>query len=84
MSVPEQVVVLLALTSGLFDRVPIDHTQEAEAVLLKSSTELSAEILKRLFSDTALSDSDREAMLTMAGKTLAAFQDTPKPDQNKQ
>ena len=34
LSVPEQIVVLLALTGGHFDNIPIDKIQEAEAALL--------------------------------------------------
>ena len=58
--------------------------QEAETALQKMNTELPAEILKRLFSDKELSDSDREAILKIAGDALAPFQDKPEPepDQN--
>ena len=83
MPVPEQIVVLLALTGGLFDRIPINKMQDAETALQKINTELPAEILKRLFSNKELNNSDREAILNIAGDTLAPFQDKPEPDQTK-
>ena len=83
MPVPEQIVILLALTGGLFDSIPINKMQDAEAALQKLNTELPGEILKRLFSDKELNNSDREAILKIAGNTLAPFQDKPDPDQNK-
>ncbi len=83
MSVSEQIVVLLALTGKLFDTIPIEKMQNAEAALLKSSANLPAEILKRLTADAALSDTDRDVILKIAGDTLDPFQDKPEPDQNK-
>jgi len=84
MPVPEQIVVLLALTSGLFDTVPINKMEEAELALQKMNTELPAEILKRLLSDKELNTSDREAILSIAGNLLTPFQEKSEPDQNKQ
>ncbi len=82
MSVPEQIVVLLALTSELFDAVPINEMQEAELALRKMSAELPAEIEKRLFLDKELSNRDREAILSIAGNILKPFQSIPEADQN--
>ena len=75
MSVTEQIVVLLALTDGLFDAIPIDKIKDAEAVLLKGSAELPDEISKRLLSEKKLSDLDREAILKIAADILSPFQD---------
>ncbi len=82
MSVPEQIVILLALTSGLFDPIPIDKMKEAEVVLQKMDAELPAEMLKRLLSEKELSSSDRETILKMAGNILEPFQEKPETDQN--
>jgi len=73
LSVPEQIVMLLALTGGHFDNIPIDKIQEAETALLSNSNQFPAETLKRLFSDKALSDSDKENILKVAGTILAPF-----------
>ncbi len=83
MSVAEQIVVLLALTAKLFDTVPINKMNDAEAALLKSSADLPAEILKRLFSNAKLSDPDRAAILKSATNTLLPFQDKVETDQNQ-
>jgi len=85
LSVPEQIVLLLALTGGQFDHIPVAKIQEAEAALLKNSSEFPPEILKGLFSDKTLSDTDKENILKISGNILAPFQDkpTPVPDQNK-
>jgi F-type H+-transporting ATPase subunit alpha len=82
MSVPEQIVILLALTSGLFDTIPIDKMKEAEVALQKMNAELPTEMLKRLVSDKELSSSDRETILKMAGKILEPFQEKPETEQN--
>jgi F-type H+-transporting ATPase subunit alpha len=81
MSVPEQIVVLLALTGELFDTVPKNKMQEAELALRKMSTELPTDIVKRLFSDEKLQDADREAILKFAENTLEPFRSTPETDQ---
>ncbi len=82
MSVSEQVVVLLTLTGKLFDIIPIEKMQEAEAALVKSTETLPPEILKRLTEDAAMSNPDRDAILKIAGDTLAPFQDKPEPNKN--
>jgi len=80
MPVPEQIVILLALSGGLFDVVPVNKVQEAEASLQKIITELPKEVLNRLLSDNDLSDADREIILKIAGDTLAPFIDKPEPE----
>jgi F-type H+-transporting ATPase subunit alpha len=79
MSVPEQIMILLALTSGLFDTIPLDKIREAEVSLLESSKDLPEEILDRLFSGKKLSDDDRQSILEIAGEKLSSFQEKPEP-----
>jgi F-type H+-transporting ATPase subunit alpha len=73
-SVPEQIVVLLALTGGLFDSVPIEQMRAAEQALRKAAMELPEELRRRFSSSDQLSDSDREAILQAARETLMPFQ----------
>jgi len=80
MTVPEQIVILLALSGGLFDVVPVNRVQEAEAALQKIITELPKEVLNRLLSDNDLSDADRETILKIAGDTITPFKDKPEPE----
>ena len=82
MSVPEQLMVLLALTNGLLDKIPVEKIQDAEDALLKNINEFPADLSKRLYSDKALSDDDSKAILKIAAEILAPFQDKP-PDQTK-
>ncbi|HZK68675.1 MAG TPA: F0F1 ATP synthase subunit alpha, partial [Paludibacter sp.] len=84
MPVPEQIMVLLALSDGLFDTIPLDTIQEAEDALIKASKDLPAEIRKRMFSDTKLSDSDKDVVSKMAADILVPFQENTEPDKNKQ
>ena len=80
MSVPEQIVTLLALTSGLFDNIPINKIQEAEASLLKACTELPSEILKEIFSDKELSKENKEVILKLSSYVLTSIQEKPKEE----
>lgn len=84
MSVAEQITVLLALTNGLFDDIPIDKMNGAEANLLNNSKEFPSDIIKRLYSDKPLSDQDHDIILKVASELIAPFKDKPKTDQNKQ
>ena len=83
MSVPEQILILLALTSGLFDTIPLDKIRKAEVSLLESSNELPEEILDRLFSDKKLSDADRQSILEIADEKLSSFQEKPEPKKTR-
>ncbi len=80
MSVPEQIVVLLALTSGLMDTIPVDKMQEAEKALLKISKDLPDTILKKMASDKELEEEDRTVILKMADTILIPFKDKPQPE----
>jgi F-type H+-transporting ATPase subunit alpha len=75
MSVPEQVTVLLALTSGLFDTVPIEKMYDAEMALIQHLQQLPEEIAQRQYSGKKLSAEDREAILTIAINVLTPYQD---------
>ncbi len=76
-SVSEQIVILLALTGGLLDDVPIDKVRDAEQALRKAAADVPAEVRQRFSSNDKLSDEDRTAILQVVGKALAPFQ--PKP-----
>lgn len=73
-SVAEQIAVLLALTEGLFDTVPLDRMPEAELAVRDASRELPEALRQSLLSDEPLSDSNRGAIVELAGKALAPMQ----------
>src|ERR1700693_12569 len=58
-SVVEQITVLLALTEGLFDRVPLDQMREAERALCAASTQIASDVIERFVSNHKLNDEDR-------------------------
>src|SRR5680860_223360 len=76
-SVLEQISVLLALTGRLFDSVPLGQMRDAERAVYAAAVEIPAEMRQRLVSSDKLSDADREAVLQVAGKALARFQNKP-------
>jgi F-type H+-transporting ATPase subunit alpha len=73
-SVVAQISVLLALTEGLFDRVPLPRMREAERALCTSSAQIAAEVRERFVSSDKLNDSDRETVLKVGRQALAPFQ----------
>ncbi len=80
-SIQEQICVLLALASGLFDPVPLGKVGEAEAALQKAASQIPADVAGRFESADKLSDADRKVILDIAKRTLAPFQ--PKPEAKK-
>jgi F-type H+-transporting ATPase subunit alpha len=76
-SMVDQITVLLALTTGLFDRVPIDKVMEAEKALHEGIAGIPADLVNRLTSAEKLSDADHKAILDLATRTLLPFQPAP-------
>ena len=72
-SMVEQICVLLALTAGLFDPVPLEKMKEAEGALQKAAAQIPTEIAGRFATADNLSDADRKAVLDLATRTLAPF-----------
>ena len=78
LSMREQIAVLLALTAGLFDPVPLEKMTAAEGTLRKAAADIPADVAERFTSADKLSDADRKAVLDVATRVLAPFQ--PKPE----
>ena len=72
--VPAQITILLALTAGLFDRIPLEHMKDAEHAVGEAATGLPAGVSGRFGTDSALSDGDRETVVEMARLVLGRFQ----------
>jgi len=79
-SMPVQIAVLLALTAGLFDRVPLDQITDAEQTLRDAAADIPAEVRDRLDTAETLSDEDREMIIQIASKSLAPFQPKSEPE----
>ena len=69
-SVAEQLLVLLALTKGLFDSIPLDRMKEAESLVRKRSSELSDEVLRRINSSESLKENDENIIIALAKNAL--------------
>jgi F-type H+-transporting ATPase subunit alpha len=78
-SVPAQIAVLLALTAGLFDPVPLAQMADAEHAVREGPTHLPPEVSARLATTAPLSAEDREAMVESSRQALARFQPKPEP-----
>jgi F-type H+-transporting ATPase subunit alpha len=73
-SVPAQLMVLLALTDGLFDPIPMDQMTAAETAVQAAAESLSADIQNRLQTADTLPNRDREVILGIARGALQSFQ----------
>jgi F-type H+-transporting ATPase subunit alpha len=81
-SMPAQVIVLLALTEKLFDNVPLENMNLAEQTVQKAATEIHDDVLKRLKTAEKLSEEDRKAIVQIAQQALASFQTKPVPEKS--
>jgi len=77
-SLREQIVVLVALTAGLFDCVPLEKVGDAERTLRNAAAAIAADVSERFATADQLSDADRSAILEVATRALASFGGTPK------
>lgn len=68
-----QIAVLLALTSGLFDTVPLADMPAAERAVQAAAAQLPPELGLRVNSGQPLSDPDRATLLATAQEALAAL-----------
>ena len=73
-SVPSQIAVLLALTTALFDRVPLAQMAEAEHAVREAAANIPAEVRARIDTAEQLSDKDRETIIDIARSALERFQ----------
>jgi F-type H+/Na+-transporting ATPase subunit alpha len=76
-SVPSQIAVLLALTAGLFDHVPLDQMKDAEQSVQQAAARMPAQVCARFEGDQELSHEDRQAITEAARQALAHFQPEP-------
>jgi F-type H+-transporting ATPase subunit alpha len=82
-SVSEQIVILVALTGGLLDGVPVGKVQEAKQALRKAVTDIPGEVSARFLSNEKLGDEDRKAILQVAAKATAPFRPDPAAEREK-
>jgi F-type H+-transporting ATPase subunit alpha len=71
--VAEQIAVLLAVTSGLCDDVPLEQIGEAEQAIRRAVVAELTELNARIQDGESLEDADREALLAVAQEALTEF-----------
>ena len=82
-SVPAQIAVLLALTAGLFDRVPLEQMTDAEHAVQEAAAKIPAEVRARFETADKLSDEDRKAIIEIARQALVPFSPSRNPTQSQ-
>ncbi len=75
--VPAQIAILLALTAGRFDRVPLDLMASAQQAVQDAAATMPSDVSARLEHADALTAEDRKTILDVAGAALDAFQPPP-------
>ena len=73
LAVSGQIAVLTALTSELFDPVPLDRMRDAQRAVSEASEHLPIELRERFDSDAPLRDNDRAVIVELAQNALASF-----------
>ncbi len=73
-AVPAQITVLLALTSHLFDDLPLTCMGDAQNAVQAAASRIAAPLRARLFSAEKLSDEDRASITALAAESLRQFQ----------
>ena len=79
-SVPEQLLVLVALIKGLFDAVPLARITEAETLVRKKSSQLPDTVLQRIFSSEPLNENDEETIVSLAKEALRSIVNIPETE----
>ncbi len=72
-AVPSQITVLIALSAGLFDEIPLDKMKNAQKAVHKAASEISPEIRGRFDTADKLSDGDRKFITDVARDALVIF-----------
>jgi F-type H+-transporting ATPase subunit alpha len=78
-SMTNQIVVLLALSAGLFDAVPLEKVKDAQAALVQATSKMDKEMAVRLTSADKLSDNDRKVLLNLVTGVLNPFRSASDP-----
>lgn len=77
-TVTAQILILLALTSGLMDHIALEQMPAAETALIEAADDIGTEIQQRLESAAPFTNKDRDAILAIARTALADLKPTLK------
>ena len=81
--VPAQIAVLLALTAGLFDTVPLPRMAEAQRAVQDAVARLAAPLRERMVGENKLNEADCVVIINNAAEVLKAFMKKPDPEPAK-
>jgi F-type H+-transporting ATPase subunit alpha len=81
-SVTAQIAMLLALTAGLFDLVPMDQMSDAEGAVREAASKVPGDVCARLDSTGPLTAEDRKTIIDCARLALGRFQPNPPSQKN--
>ena len=73
LSLPEQLLILLALTEKSFERIAVDGMRDAIEEVRKAASALPEELVARILSGKAIGDDDRRVMRDTANRALETF-----------
>lgn len=72
-SVTEQIAVMLAVTTGALDAVPLEHIAAVERALRQAVTEQLGETRARIEQGASLADEDRAKLLELIERAVESF-----------
>jgi len=72
-TVPEQLLILLALTKGYFDKVPLDQMPAAEEMVKQAASRLPASVINHLVAGNTLNGEDEKTMTDAIAASLASI-----------
>ncbi len=75
-TVPAQIAVLLGLSAGLFDTVPLAQMVDAERAVREAATGIPDEVSARFETAETLDDPDRKVIVDLVHAALLPFQPT--------
>jgi F-type H+-transporting ATPase subunit alpha len=73
LSLSAQICILLALTNGLFDAVPLDSIKQAQQAIVDNLSTIEQDALLSLEQGKRLTDDDKQHLLKMLKTTLIDF-----------
>lgn len=76
LSVPEQISVLLAVTEGLFDELPVEDIATAEVQVRAAVVDKLPDVCERMLQGQKLTDEDRSAIRELAADVMVHFRST--------
>lgn len=69
----QQIVALLAATSGVFDTVPVEKIQAAAISVVEATQREAASVLKNITGTGQLPDTDKQVLLKIAKATMEGY-----------